>query len=117
MVSYNLSRHKRRVLCYVLSHAIAWNSVHARVELLEILRNVPHRVKLPMFLPLVQSIVSGDHTLWDDEHKAIAPAYFQLMLEAYDATVIPELIEQGSGSWSTFVRLMRLTFTNGEFLR
>ena len=34
--------------------------------------------------------VSGDHTLWDDEHKSIAPAYLQLMLEAHDATVIPD---------------------------
>lgn len=99
----------------MLSHAIAWNSIRARVELLDILKNVSHRVKLHMFLPLIRSIVSGDQILWVDEHKAIGAAYLQLLIEAYDTTVISDLIEQGSGSWSMFVRLMRLTFTSGKF--
>ncbi|KAF8578875.1 ARM repeat-containing protein [Ramaria rubella] len=106
--------YKQRVLCYILSHATTWISVRARVSLLETLRYVPHRVKLQMFLPLIQSVASGDHKPlpWHEKDKALGAIYFELLLKAYDRTVIPELIETGSGSWSTFVRLIRFTFTD-----
>lgn len=85
--------------------------------LLEILRNIPHSVKLHMLLPLVQSFVSGDQTfIWVKDDNGLNAAYLQLLLETYDGTVITELIEPGSGSWVTFVRLVRLILTNGDFL-
>lgn len=92
-----------------------WNSLRARVALLEILRNVPHRAKLHMLLPLLKSFVSGNQTrIWDKENNALDVAYLQLLLEAFDRTVVPVLNEPGSGSWSTLIRLVRFISTNGK---
>ncbi|KAF8525719.1 armadillo-type protein [Gautieria morchelliformis] len=109
------SGYKQRILCYLLSHAIAWNSISARVGLLEILKNIPHRVKLHMLLPLIQTIVSGDQVcLWDMEDKPLGAAYLQLLLGAYDRTAAPELTEPGSGSWTTFIKLVRFAFMSDK---
>jgi hypothetical protein len=83
--------------------------------LLNTLKNVPHRAKLQMLLPLIQKLVSSD-PIQEEERQLMGQTYSQLLLEAFDETAAPDLNEAGNGSWSTFVRLMRFAFADGWFL-
>jgi U3 small nucleolar RNA-associated protein 10 len=106
--------YKQRVLCYLLSHIIIWRSTHARVVLLEMLKYVPNRIKLQMLLPLLQAVSTGEQVqrMFNAE-DSIDVTYIQLLIGVYDVTTAPDLNETGSGSWITFVRLIRFAFGSG----
>ncbi|KIJ26855.1 hypothetical protein M422DRAFT_272002 [Sphaerobolus stellatus SS14] len=67
--------YKERVLCYLLSHAVAWNCVPARRVILSNLRKVTRAVKLEMLLSLLaQSVLSSDHPLLAQDERHTQPA-------------------------------------------
>ncbi|KAF8515684.1 armadillo-type protein [Hysterangium stoloniferum] len=109
--------YKQRVLCYLLSHITTWSSIHARVVLLGMLKNISNRVKLHMLLPLVQVVSTSEQVQRiADAEDSVCAAYHRLLFGVYDVTTAPDLNEIGSGSWIIFVRLIRSAFGNGSFL-
>jgi len=101
-------RYKERVLCYLLSHAVAWHSIPARIVLLSSLKKVVNRAKLQTILPLVLTAIGGkDPSIIKNE------TYMELLIEPFDKTVAPDLVEPGSNFWSAFIASAKIIFSNG----
>ncbi|WFD00069.1 snoRNA-binding rRNA-processing protein utp10 [Malassezia yamatoensis] len=89
-VSFN-----NRVICYILSHAVAWPSITAASYLLQAVHRVRASCKLPTITPLLEHAVNSKR----QEPKA----YLQLLFATYDARSLTDM------TWALYLRALRST--------
>lgn len=53
-------RYKRRILCYLLSHVIAWPTISLKLALLACTSSVQDASKLSLIAPLIQELSTGN---------------------------------------------------------
>lgn len=104
------TKYKRRVLCFLLSHAITHPCPFARVALLHTVENLTDSTKSHMLLPAVKSLMKD---------PTAAGRMFGSLLDEYTSLVVAGFLTIASGSlngtaeddiWSLFVALLRHYF-------
>ncbi|KDQ16943.1 hypothetical protein BOTBODRAFT_144298 [Botryobasidium botryosum FD-172 SS1] len=101
--------YKQRVLCYLVSHIVFWQSVSARVTLLKSIRHVSDPAKLVMLHPLIESLVGQDkegRQLLRGVPESDSAEYFALLFETYDKSAIAHLGD-ASDHWATLLAALR----------
>ena len=91
-------------MCYLLSHAVAWDDVHCRLSLLRSLRDTRDRVKLITLFPLVEELLASK--------RCHSQEYATLLLAAYDKTSGEEIRNSSLPYWNIAVSLIKL-WTSG----
>ncbi|WFD44434.1 snoRNA-binding rRNA-processing protein utp10 [Malassezia psittaci] len=89
-----------RVVCYLLSHAVAWQSIPAATCMLQAVHRVRASCKLPTITPLLEHAV--------DSQRQEPKAYLQLLFATYDARTLTDT------TWGLYLRALR---SNGNLQR
>lgn len=91
---------RRRILAYLLSHAVSWPSQMARTSLLQSVHRVAAPYKLQTVTPLVQEAVVSEGS---------GQAYLDLLFGTYDASATA--VDQTQ--WAAFVKALKSNASTG----
>ncbi|WFD34754.1 snoRNA-binding rRNA-processing protein utp10 [Malassezia cuniculi] len=88
---------RARILCFLMSHAVCWNSTLVRISILEALADVRSSEKLEVALPLVSAAldVSDSSPMWQ--------AYVTHLCRLFDSSAAPLL---DGDAWTLFTRAL-----------
>lgn len=93
---------RNRVLCYVLSHAVCWDSLHARTALLRAVHRVAAPCKLQTLLPLVEASVAAPLPA-----EPRRDTYLDLLFACYEGGSIER------SSWAAFLQALQSDAPSG----
>ena len=101
---------KHRVICYLVSHAVACPLLQVRTSILKSLRDVPDESKALMLIPVYKQS-------FGTPEKVGAPAdqeYFVALARAIDKNAAKALNDKEGSLWQVFVEVLRACLTRGE---
>ena len=90
-------RFKTRVLCYLISHVLAWQDFESRLSILRCLSGVEGKLKMVTLQPLLEALDVKE-----------CGEYVRLV---YDVSCVGLLNESESGYWKTMFSFVEGTFT------
>ncbi|KAG9044794.1 snoRNA-binding rRNA-processing protein utp10 [Tulasnella sp. UAMH 9824] len=101
------SQHKQRIICFLLSHSVAWRDFSSTLQLLSSVRAVSEPAKLPFVLSLIEEVLSSKFpealTAVEERRRG---EYFSVLLSSFDKVSASILNTQASQEWTIFKRLM-----------
>ncbi|KAF8335871.1 uncharacterized protein EI90DRAFT_3152860 [Cantharellus anzutake] len=92
------SSRKRRVLCFLLSHALSWGCQHPQMAIIQSLENVHDRAKLPVIFPLLEPMATINET---------SPELFTCLFSTFDESSAVHLHENSNPYWRAFLGTIR----------
>ncbi|PKI82871.1 Utp10p [Malassezia vespertilionis] len=88
---------RSKIVCYLLSHAVSWDALDARLALLGAVQHVHAAEKMSTVLPLLEALKTEGH--------ADAPgAYLDLLFGVYDASSVAYV---GDAAWRLLLDALR----------
>lgn len=108
----NFPSFKHRVICYLVSHAVACKLPQVRASILKSLKDVSDASKAPMLVPVFK------HSFGTSEYVTIpAPADQEFLLalaRAFDKNAAKALNDKEGELWQIFVRVLQTCLAKGE---
>ena len=103
---------KHRVICYLVSHAVACPLLQIRAGILKSLKDVPDASKAPMLIPVLRR-------LFETPEKAAIPAtadqeFFVAIARAFDKNAAKALNDKEGALWQIFVEVLQACLIHGE---
>jgi len=103
---------KHRVMCYLVSHAVACPSLQVRAGILKSLKDVPDASKASMLIPVFERSFEtlgnvGDSTTVDQE-------FFVTLARAFDKNAAKALNDKEGALWQIFVEVLLACLTRGK---
>ena len=103
---------KHRVICYLVSHAVACPLSQVRASILKSLSDVPDGSKALMLIPVYKQ-------LFETSEKVAATAtadqeFFVALARAFDKNAAKALNDQEGALWQIFVGVLRTCLTCGK---
>ena len=103
---------KHRVICYLVSHAVACPLPQVRAGILKSLKDVPDPSKASMLIPVLKQS-------FETPGKVTIPVtadqdYFVAIARAFDKSTAKALNDEKGALWGTFVEVLRVCFTQGQ---
>lgn len=106
------SSFKHRVICYLISHAVACRLLHVRASILKSLKDVPDASKASMLIPVFKESFGASEVL---AVPAIADQEFLVVLvRAFDKNSAKALNDKEGVLWQIFLGVLRACLIKGE---
>ena len=111
----NVSSFKHRVICYLVSHAVACHLPHIRASILKSLRDVPDVSKASMLISVFKECFEGSEgvtilTTVDQE-------FLEALVRAFDKNSAKDLNDKEGALWQIFTKVLRACLIKGECFR
>ena len=108
----DLPSFKHRVICYLVSHAVACPLPQVRAGILKSLKDVPNASKASMLIPVFERS-------FETLGKAGAPAtvdqeFLVTLARALDKNAVKALNDKEGALWQIFVEVLRSCLTQGK---
>lgn len=111
LTAHTTSR-KHRTLCFIYSHAVAWDDIRCVTALLRSLRHAHYGVELMMMYPSVEKLVADPTQL-----HALPIEYIELLLETFNPTSKKEICDQYMPFFKTFLAFGKYWALKSESIR
>jgi len=103
---------KHRVICYLVSHAVACPLSQVRAGILKSLKDVPDPSKASMLIPVLKQsfMAPGKVTI----PVTVDQDYFVAIARAFDKGTAKALNDEKGALWEIFVEVLRVCLTQGR---
>lgn len=95
------TRQRRRILCYLISHAVCCPSQVVQLSILRSLHHVSDPIKFQMLIPLIERGIS--RTPSENKNTELE----KYVLEVYDSSAAKDLNSEEGDSWLTLTRVLK----------
>ena len=102
-------RQRRRILSYLISHAVCCPSPVVRLSILRSVRHVSDSVKFQLLLPLIESQLSRPPSKGTDADVE------KSILEAFDGSAAKDLNQEEDNSWNILNRALKFYHSLGKY--
>ncbi|KAG8908257.1 snoRNA-binding rRNA-processing protein utp10 [Tulasnella sp. 403] len=101
--------YRKRIVCYLLSHALCWANGKARLQLIQSVQDVADAAKITLLKPLLEDAFLKQEIPSELQNPQDVEAYYQALIQIFDQTSASVLDEAESEEWNLLCSIIRKT--------